>query len=49
MPELAEAPTGCVFADRCPEVMAICCQEPPLSELSPTQSAKCWLYAERGG
>ncbi len=50
VPELAEAPTGCVFADRCPEVMAICCQEPPaIRNSSPTQSAKCWLYAERGG
>ena len=44
VPELALAPQGCVFADRCPEVMPICQETPPLIALSEQHMAKCWLY-----
>ncbi len=44
VPELALAPKGCVFADRCPEVMSKCQETPPLIALSEEHKAKCWLY-----
>ena len=44
VPELALAPQGCVFADRCPEVMSKCLETPPLITLSEQHKAKCWLY-----
>lgn len=44
VPELALAPKGCVFADRCPDVMTKCRETPPLIALSEQHKAKCWLY-----
>ena len=44
VPELAMAPKGCVFADRCPHVMPICDETPPVVELRADHSAACWLY-----
>ena len=44
VPELALAPQGCVFADRCPDVMSKCVETPPLITLSEQHKAKCWLY-----
>ena len=44
VPELAQAPTGCVFADRCPAVMSICSEKPPTIEIEAGHIAKCWLY-----
>jgi len=44
VPELALAPKGCVFADRCPDVMTRCQETPPLITLSEQHKAKCWLY-----
>ena len=44
VPELALAPQGCVFADRCSEVMSKCLETPPLITLSEQHKAKCWLY-----
>ncbi len=44
VPELAMAPQGCVFADRCPYVMPQCSETPPLVELSAAHSTACWLY-----
>ncbi len=44
VPELAQAPTGCVFADRCPAVMSICSEKPPTIEIEAGHLAKCWLY-----
>ena len=49
VPELALAPKGCVFADRCPSVMPCCDQEPPLVELRADHSTACWLYADAAG
>ncbi len=44
VPELTLAPQGCVFADRCPDVMSKCQETPPLISLSEQHKAKCWLY-----
>ena len=44
VPELTLAPQGCVFADRCPDVMSKCLETPPLITLSEQHKAKCWLY-----
>jgi oligopeptide/dipeptide ABC transporter ATP-binding protein len=44
-PDLVTPPTGCPFADRCPEVMDICRErQPELKEYHPGQQAACWLY-----
>jgi len=48
VPELAMAPKGCVFADRCPYVMPKCDETPPVVELRADHSAACWLYADVG-
>lgn len=45
MPDLANLPPGCNFADRCPDVMAVCRKkEPSLVELKERQKVACWLY-----
>ena len=44
VPELAAAPRGCVFADRCPYVMAICDEVPSPVRLTEEHSVACWLY-----
>ncbi|RLI35131.1 peptide ABC transporter substrate-binding protein, partial [Candidatus Bathyarchaeota archaeon] len=37
---------GCVFKDRCPNVMPICSEESPeLKEVSPNHWVRCFLYA----
>ena len=45
VPELAAAPRGCVFADRCSQVMQKCSERPPMADLSPEHKVGCWLYA----
>ena len=38
-------PSGCPFALRCPQVMALCRErEPPLKEVDGGARARCWLY-----
>jgi peptide/nickel transport system ATP-binding protein len=38
---------GCLFRDRCPFVMEICSrQRPPMIEVRPGHTAKCWLLDE---
>ncbi len=44
VPELASAPTGCVFVDRCPAVMDVCVERPPTVEIEAGHSVRCWLY-----
>jgi oligopeptide/dipeptide ABC transporter ATP-binding protein len=47
VPSLRNLPPGCRFAGRCPYVMDICrTEEPGLLRLSPTRTARCWLYAD---
>jgi peptide/nickel transport system ATP-binding protein len=44
-PPLTALPEGCVFSDRCPQVMPVCrTQVPPLREHRPAQLAACHLY-----
>ncbi|MHB2036908.1 MAG: ABC transporter ATP-binding protein [Nitrososphaerales archaeon] len=45
MPDLANLPPGCNFANRCPYVMEICTKtEPKLTQLKEKQTVACWLY-----
>ena len=47
-PGLLAPPSGCRFADRCPQVMDVCGRDPP--ELGdPSKMVRCWLYDERHG
>jgi oligopeptide/dipeptide ABC transporter ATP-binding protein len=43
-PSLLNPPTGCRFADRCPQRFEKCDQEPPVFEKQDRQ-VKCWLHA----
>ena len=45
VPELAAAPKGCVFTDRCPYAMPKCAEAPPLVDIRAEQEVLCWLYA----
>jgi oligopeptide/dipeptide ABC transporter ATP-binding protein len=42
-PSLLNPPTGCRFADRCPQRFGKCDQEPPVFEKE-GRLVKCWLY-----
>ncbi len=44
VPELAQAPQGCVFADRCPFVMRKCNETPPYIDVGSGHQAACWLH-----
>ena len=45
VPELFEVPRGCVFADRCDQVLGRCRTEsPPLVEVTSAHQTECWLY-----
>jgi oligopeptide/dipeptide ABC transporter ATP-binding protein len=45
MPSLLYPPPGCIFAGRCPHVMAVCRQDVPLPrEAAPGHTAACHLY-----
>ncbi len=45
-PSLIDPPQGCRFADRCPARFSRCAAAPPVVELSPGHTVKCWLYEE---
>jgi oligopeptide/dipeptide ABC transporter ATP-binding protein len=42
-PDLANLPTGCRFAARCPYVQPKCAEPPPLLEASPGHLYRCWF------
>jgi peptide/nickel transport system ATP-binding protein len=44
-PNLAHAPTGCRFFERCPHAMNICKEEPP-EIATETGFTRCWLYVK---
>ena len=46
VPELVEPPRACGFARRCPHAFERCTDDPPVVEIQPGHTAKCWLYAE---
>lgn len=46
--DLRNPPPGCIFQERCPQVMAVCRQvRPPLQEQQPRQQVACHLYDEK--
>ncbi len=48
VPDPYSIPKGCPFHTRCKEVMGEICstQEPPFTQVGPTQWTRCWLYAK---
>jgi peptide/nickel transport system ATP-binding protein len=46
VPDLRSLPPGCRFADRCPMRVAACEREPPLEDVAPGRTARCWRAAE---
>lgn len=43
-PDLIKPPVGCAFCDRCDYAMEICkFHDPEETQISPTQSTRCWL------
>jgi len=45
VPDPYNVPKGCPFKTRCPYVMDICNEMPPLEETDPGQKVACWLYS----
>lgn len=43
-PSLLDPPTGCRFADRCPQRFEKCSEEPPMFKEPNNRIVKCWLY-----
>ena len=43
-PSLLDPPSGCRFAERCPERFEKCSEEPPLIEVQDGRWVKCWLH-----
>jgi peptide/nickel transport system ATP-binding protein len=47
LPNIGEAPPGCVFADRCALVQEICTEdEPPLEQLGGLHSSRCYFHEQ---
>ena len=46
VPMIQDIPEGCSFAPRCPHVMPVCENEPPMFFPTASQRANCWLYAD---
>lgn len=44
-PSLLNLPTGCRFADRCPQRFGRCDETPPTIATADGRSVQCWLYA----
>lgn len=48
VPDLAHLPRGCRFSDRCSQIVSDCYEkEPPLLEVQPDHSVRCWLFAQK--
>ncbi len=43
-PDLVDPPSGCVFHPRCPQAMAICSKEKPVTYSRDCHLVSCWLY-----
>jgi oligopeptide/dipeptide ABC transporter ATP-binding protein len=43
VPSLVDPPPGCRFATRCPHVMDVCAQTPPLAAETSEHAVACWL------
>jgi peptide/nickel transport system ATP-binding protein len=47
VPSLTTLPQGCKFHDRCSRTVTRCLlEEPPIIEVTPDHSCRCWLYSE---
>ena len=46
VPDMRSLPPGCRFADRCPMRIEACENEPPLEDVAPGRTARCWRAAE---
>ena len=46
VPMMQDIPEGCYFAPRCPYVMPVCEDDPPMFYPAESQRAKCWLYSD---
>jgi len=44
VPDPYNVPKGCPFQTRCPHVMEVCKEMPPLEEIEPAHKVACWLY-----
>jgi len=44
MPSPLEPPSGCRFRTRCPHVMAVCAQDPPVAQVELGHDVSCHLY-----
>jgi oligopeptide/dipeptide ABC transporter ATP-binding protein len=47
-PSLAEPPSGCRFADRCPSRFQRCAEDPPAMPVADGHSVRCWLHDQGG-
>jgi len=45
IPDLYAPPAGCLFQDRCSEVMSRCAEAPPWVEIAPGHRVRCWRGA----
>ena len=43
-PDARHAPTGCVFAPRCPQRLPVCSTQPDTVEVHPEHTVACWLH-----
>ncbi|HWA15414.1 MAG TPA: ABC transporter ATP-binding protein [Gemmatimonadales bacterium] len=43
VPSPGSWPTGCRFRNRCPQVMPVCAEEPPVRSPAPSHASRCWL------
>jgi len=49
MPSPLDPPSGCRFRTRCPQVMEICSQDPPLTETEVGHTVSCHLFPQGVG
>ncbi len=45
VPSAGAWPSGCRFRTRCPHVMPVCTDEPPIRIIAPSHTSRCWLDA----
>jgi len=44
VPDPLQAPSGCLFSDRCPEVFSRCREAPPFFQVQSGHTSACWLH-----